>query len=132
MSSYLLQHEIIRQITRPRTIICEICEAREAYYTCDICGRKTCEKCYDKDKKLCIVCLDTICDECGQKVSIDTCVICGKKICRECSVELDYARRICLSCHLKIEDPRQYIENNTRLMLSKLRTLWQNLKASSR
>lgn len=124
MSSYLIHHEVTRRVRRPATTLCEVCEAREAHYTCRLCGRRICEKCFNKEKKICRVCLETLCDECGKRASVDTCVICGKKICRECSVELDYARRICLSCHRRLEDPKRYIEERTSSVLNELRKHW--------
>lgn len=73
---------------------------------------------------MCAVCIKTLCDECHKSISIDTCVICGKKICRSCSIDLDYARRICITCNKKVESPKRYIEEKTIAVLEKLVVYW--------
>ena len=36
--------------------LCQICEEREAEYTCDNCGRVVCGEHYDEDSGLCTEC----------------------------------------------------------------------------
>ena len=85
-------------------MLCEICGEKPGFYKCRLCGRIVCKECYDTEKKMCIICRDSICEICLEKLSIDTCILCGRRICRDCMVEIDYARRVCIECYRRYKN----------------------------
>ncbi|AWR98318.1 hypothetical protein DFR86_09560 [Acidianus sulfidivorans JP7] len=82
--------------------LCEICETKEAKYTCKICKRHVCEDDFNKEKQICSVCEMTLCQICGKNLSLGYCEKCGKLICDQCTGYFDGAKRICKEC-LRIE-----------------------------
>jgi hypothetical protein len=81
--------------------LCEICEEKEAKYSCKLCGRKVCEDDFVKEKGICKVCEISLCQICHQHLSLGYCEICGRLICDECTAYFDGSRRICKECYAK-------------------------------
>ena len=77
---------------------CEICDTIiSKYFRCKLCGRIVCSDDYIHNKKICVVCYETLCEICKSQLSIGYCKYCGKLVCRDCSVD-EGAALICYNC----------------------------------
>ncbi len=85
-------------------VVCEVCGAARASVRCPLCGRLVCEKHFDREAGVCVVCRDLMCRVCGRRLSVDVCPLCGRLICRECSVELQPGIRVCRECFSRLDE----------------------------
>lgn len=82
---------------------CSICEVKPGKYVCSICGRRVCEDDYVFEKKICIICAETLCEICGKYPSIGYCSSCGRLGCEDCLVQINLVSYKCRYCLRKKE-----------------------------
>lgn len=57
-----------------------------------------CRHDYDPEKKMCLVCKNTLCEICGRGFAVGYCMYCGRVGCEECLVQVDPVRYVCRDC----------------------------------